>query len=461
MSLPAVVASLHSVASLCASRAAVEASRLDDEALLALQSSVAAVGRQIELALGALAAEIAVRSRPELGYSGLAQRRGSRTPEALVQSVTGSSVQTARRLVQVGGLVSLLRSESPSSSPVPWLQPLVLLVSTGDLSAEAVEIVRSAIGPPSESVSCDDLLAAVQTLSAEATSLTFERLAARARELRDELDVAGVAAREAERRERRFLRLYPQLDGMTRISGLLDPESAATLVAVIDDATSPRRGGPRFVDPTVTARAETVVQDPRTTEQLALDALVELVDVAVRSRPTGVLGARRPDVRVLVTQRDLDRRSGVGSVDGQSASVSVATVERLACDGGLVPIMFDDATGAGLNLGRSQRLHNARQRTVIAARDGGCIAPGCDRPVSWTEVHHIHEFSKGGSTDVADGVLLCRHHHLLMHNNGWRIIRLEHAYLLIPPPDIDPQQRPIPLRSKSAAVRRLMGAASG
>jgi hypothetical protein len=74
-------------------------------------------------------------------------------------------------------------------------------------------------------------------------------------------------------------------------------------------------------------------------------------------------------------------------------------------------------------------------------------------------VHHIHEFSKGGSTDVADGVLLCRHHHLLVHNNGWRITRLEHAYSLIPPPEIDPDQRAIPLRSKSAAVRRLTATA--
>lgn len=28
-----------------------------------------------------------------------------------------------------------------------------------------------------------------------------------------------------------------------------------------------------------------------------------------------------------------------------------------------------------------------------------------------------------GRTDLADGLLLCRHHHLLLHNKGWQIRR--------------------------------------
>jgi len=279
--------------------------------------------------------------------------------------------------------------------------------------------------------------------------LPLERLAARARELRDELDVAGVALREEERRGRRFLRLVPQPDGLTRLSGLLDPESAAVIVSAVDAATSPRRGGPRFV-----GADEAFVNDPRTTEQIALDSLVELVDVAVRA---DALPGRRPDVRVLVTQRDLDRRAGIGFIEGQRASVSIETVERHACDGGLVPVLFDD-DGQALNLGRSQRLHNGRQRTAIAARDGGCLAPDCDRPASWCEVHHIHEFGHGGATDLADGVLLCRHHHMLVHNNHWRVERRDGGYWFVPPPDIDRRQAPIELPSKSAAVRRMLRA---
>lgn len=454
MSISDAVASLSEAASVCVSLARASATSLGDDELLALQSGLAAVARQVELASASLAAVVAERSRPELGYAGLAQSRGVRTAEALVQAVTGGTAQTARRLVRVG-----VQLDSPLSDP--WLAPIVRLIADGSLASEALELVRGALGQPSASVSPDALLDAATALAVSCADLPPEHLAARARELRDQLDAAGVASREAERRDRRYLRLFAQPDGMTRIAGLLDPESAAVIVAVIDDATSPRRGGPRFVDPTAAAQADLVLSDHRSTEQVALDALVELVDVAVRHRSTGTIGSRRPDVRVLVTQADLDRRQGVGFLEGQSASVSVATVERLACDGGLVPIMFDDETGAALNLGRSQRLHNARQRAVIAVRDGGCMAPGCDRPPSWCEVHHIHEFSRGGSTDVADGVLLCRHHHLLVHNNGWRITRHEHAYSLIPPPTVDTHQRPIALRTTSAAVRRLVGSGAG
>jgi hypothetical protein len=53
-------------------------------------------------------------------------------------------------------------------------------------------------------------------------------------------------------------------------------------------------------------------------------------------------------------------------------------------------------------------------------------------------------------------VLLCRHHHLLFHNNGWEIRRTDGGeYWLIPPPTVDPQQSPIRLESKSGAMRDL------
>jgi hypothetical protein len=253
---------------------------------------------------------------------------------------------------------------------------------------------------------------------------------------------------------------------MTRLAGLLDPESAAVLVSAVDAATSPRRGGPRFVDPDRSSAAQALVDDTRTTGQIALDTLVELTDVAIRSSTSTALGARRPSVRVLVTQCDLDKRSkspnheshGMGHFEGSGAAVSLATVDRHACDGGLQPIFFDD-DGQSLNLGRAQRLHNSRQRVAIAARDGGCLAPDCGRPPSWCEVHHIVEFSRGGATDVATGVLLCRHHHLLIHNNGWKIHLIDGHYWLTPPLDVDTSQQPILLVSKSPAVRRMLATA--
>jgi hypothetical protein len=405
-----------------------------DDSLVTSQRQLAAIARLIDLAAATVAAEIARRSRRELGYDGLSARLGARSPQLLVQELTGVSGPAARRLVSVGSLLA---------TPSAWLEPALDAVAAGRMSAEALLAIESGLGQPTDHVPASALRDAVVTLVA--LPLSVEQLAAHARELRSGLDAAGVPLREAELRDRRFLRLTPQPDGMTRFTGLLDPESAAIVVSAHDAATSPRRGGPRFADPD-----EALLSDPRTTEQIALDALVELVDIAVRS---SALPARRPDVRVLVTQADLDRRAGVGYLEGQSAPVSIATVERLACDGGLVPILFDD-DGQALNLGRSQRLHNARQRVAISTRDGGCLAPGCDRPPSWCEVHHIHEFGRGGATDLADGVLLCRHHHMLVHNNRWRVERRDGRYWFVPPPGV--RSGPMLLETKSAAVRRMM-----
>ena len=71
-------------------------------------------------------------------------------------------------------------------------------------------------------------------------------------------------------------------------------------------------------------------------------------------------------------------------------------------------------------------------------------------------MHHIEPFQYGGRTDLATGVLLCRHHHMLIHNNGWQIKLRDGTYWLIPPPGVDPEMRPIRLEAKSAARRRLL-----
>lgn len=78
-----------------------------------------------------------------------------------------------------------------------------------------------------------------------------------------------------------------------------------------------------------------------------------------------------------------------------------------------------------------------------------------------TEAHHINEYDRDhGNTNIADGVCLCRFHHLTLHNNGWRITRDGNNYWLIPPPRLDPGQTPIPLQTKSLLIRKLQHDAS-
>jgi hypothetical protein len=78
-----------------------------------------------------------------------------------------------------------------------------------------------------------------------------------------------------------------------------------------------------------------------------------------------------------------------------------------------------DNDGCPLNLGRTERFASEDQRRAAKARDGGCTFPGCDRPVNWCDLHHVHRFSDGGDTDIDNLTCLCRFHHGVTHRKGW------------------------------------------
>jgi hypothetical protein len=342
-------------------------------------------------------------------------------------------------------------------------------LAAGRLSAAAASAIQTGLGAESDAVSAGDLALAVATLLREASvsgsatvsgasGLTVEQLGSRARELRDELDLAGIRDREAARHDKRYLKFTRLPDGMTRVHGLLDPESAAIVVPVFDAITSPRRGGPRFVDPDAVDRAERMSRDPRTTEQITADSFVDLVRLGAAADDGTLLGTNRPTVGLLVAARELATGVGAASLEGQSAPVSLQTAERHLCNSDIIPMLFAE-DGEPLRLGRTRRTFSRAQRRALAARDGGCRFPGCTLPPSWTEAHHIREWLRdAGLTDIDNGILLCRFHHLLIHNNGWAIIREGGEFFVVPPASEDPQRRPIPAPAKSPPLRRLLTA---
>jgi hypothetical protein len=432
----------------------LEVAALSDDALIQRQMFLAREARRIAADAAITAAEIAYRSRHELGYAGLAQKRGLRTPEALVQQVTGVSIGDARTLVSVGTAVTSLEVDSPVASATPWLAVCAAAVTDQRLSLEAFTAIRVGLGEPREGqgvegLSIEQLTEAAEQLVGEAALLTLERLAGRARELRNQLDEGGIADREQHLRTQRFLKLTPLPDGMTRISGLLDPESAAIVIGAVDAVTAPRRGGPRFLDPDEKLRAEKLY-DGRTLGQLTLDALVDIVRVATLADEKKVLGTKRVAVRVIVTAADLQRRAGAGRFEGQTEAISIDTIDRHICESGYVEALFN-SDGQALDLGREQRLYTPRQRILLTLRDGGCRFPNCSRPPSWTEAHHINPWQHGGKTDVADGILFCRHHHMLIHNNGWFIERDGANYIAISP---DQQRIDMPSKSPSGLTTK-------
>lgn len=441
------------------------AESLADGALLEALDRAATVRRLVDARSAVLAGEVARRSAPQLAHAGLAQRRGHRTPEELVRVTTGASRHDARIAVRAGSMLAPSSRDPDGTSIEPalpaWARALIEPVMRGRLSTAALESIRSGLGDTSETVSADALQSAVALLLTEIDTLDVDRLHRRARQLRDELDTAGIAEREAARRDARSLRIHRGADGMTRATWLLDPESAAMVTELYDRATSPRRGGPTFLAPDDAALIDRMRADDRSPEQYASDVFLDLLRVGAAADSSQLLSTGAPSVRVVVTARDLRDGSGAGEIEGQADATSLPTVQRLLCSGSQTPILIS-STGQPLDVGRSQRLFTPRQRIALAARDGGCRWAGCERPPSWCEAHHIDPwFAEAGRTDVADGVLLCRHHHLLVHNNGWRIERRRgpeglDEYRAVPPDSGADPREPIELPTRSLVSRRAL-----
>ena len=93
------------------------------------------------------------------------------------------------------------------------------------------------------------------------------------------------------------------------------------------------------------------------------------------------------------------------------------------CNGWVRRILRDPRTGNILDVGRAHRRFTPRQRRALVIRDGGCGFPGCDRKPRWCDAHHLRPWDDDGSTDLDNGVLLCRRHHNLIHHTGWRLQR--------------------------------------
>jgi hypothetical protein len=128
------------------------------------------------------------------------------------------------------------------------------------------------------------------------------------------------------------------------------------------------------------------------------------------------------DITVVVTMRhdqllaDLTA-AGVATLD-TGHRISAGEARRLACTQRIVPAVLDGAS-VPLDLGRARRLHTKTQRLAMSVRDRGCTATGCDRPPALCHAHHDQPWSEGGPTDLANGRLLCGHHHRRIHDPAY------------------------------------------
>ena len=95
-------------------------------------------------------------------------------------------------------------------------------------------------------------------------------------------------------------------------------------------------------------------------------------------------------------------------------TLSQAAIERLTCDGSLVGHTIDQ-DGTPLSVGRETRTIPSAIRRALRKRDHGCRFPGCTKS-RFVDAHHVQHWAHGGETKLGNLVLLCRHHHRLIHD---------------------------------------------
>jgi len=114
-----------------------------------------------------------------------------------------------------------------------------------------------------------------------------------------------------------------------------------------------------------------------------------------------------------------DDRSELAGQLERGGLVSRETVRRIACDA-TITIAIDDDVGHTMFEGRQRRDPTDALRRELRRRDQDCRFPGCGNAI-FTTPHHIKEWHAGGCTDLDNLVLLCVHHHHLVHSGGWRM----------------------------------------
>ena len=108
---------------------------------------------------------------------------------------------------------------------------------------------------------------------------------------------------------------------------------------------------------------------------------------------------------------------GAESELASGGCVSAETSRRLACDCGVVH-WLEDTEGNALDVGRRTRSIPPAIRRALDRRDGGCRFPGCTAR-HYVDAHHIRHWADGGETRLSNLLLLCRHHHRLVHEGGY------------------------------------------
>ena len=228
------------------------------------------------------------------------------------------------------------------------------------------------------------------------------------------VDAAGALAEANHAYQRRYLHIAEPVDGLVRLDGELDAEGGATLRSALQPFMKP------------------IKDDARSYGQWSADALLELCRQGSVSKRDGAGPRPQPIIRTSVDTLAATKGAPAGELDG-GGTVPAETVQRYACDSAIIRITGQGELDHELN--HASRTVPASTRRALEARDRHCVFPGCTRPLIWCDGHHLVWWTRGGPTALPNLALLCRPHHRMVHEEGWRLVRHnDRRFTAIPPP---------------------------
>ena len=150
----------------------------------------------------------------------------------------------------------------------------------------------------------------------------------------------------------------------------------------------------------------------------------DIYQVIVHVGPEALTAELRQDVSAETSVEHPSNRSRCHIEDGPA--ISPATARAISCCA-TVSWMMHDHKGDPLDVGRRHRTPPPALRRAVRERDRyRCQYPGCDsRKV---QIHHIKHWSKGGRTKLRNLILLCRAHHVMIHDLNYSIAATQDGF---------------------------------